>query len=52
MRHDHCYDKAVDKKECFDTPFEYIEDYTWHCNTTKNHGEPVCPGSFKILLIS
>ncbi|KAE9547324.1 hypothetical protein FO519_009464 [Halicephalobus sp. NKZ332] len=43
MYHDRCYDKAVDKKQCFDVPFEYIEDYTWACNITGVHGEPVCP---------
>uniref|UniRef100_A0AC34PUL6 Phospholipase A2 n=1 Tax=Panagrolaimus sp. JU765 TaxID=591449 RepID=A0AC34PUL6_9BILA len=42
MLHDHCYDKAVDTKMCFDVPFEYVEDYSWMCNVTGKHSEPIC----------
>ncbi|KHN81797.1 Phospholipase A2, major isoenzyme [Toxocara canis] len=41
MLHDKCYDAAVERKECFDVFFEYIEDYSWHCVDK----EPVCKGS-------
>jgi hypothetical protein len=43
MRHDKCYDYAVDNKICIDVPFEYVEDYTWTCNRTATpRPEPVC----------
>ncbi|VDM23491.1 unnamed protein product [Toxocara canis] len=41
MLHDKCYDAAVERKECFDVFFEYIEDYSWHCVDK----EPVCKES-------
>ncbi|CAJ0562910.1 unnamed protein product, partial [Mesorhabditis spiculigera] len=31
MMHDQCYDRAVDKKICSDTPFEYVDDFSWTC---------------------
>ncbi|KJH50889.1 phospholipase A2 [Dictyocaulus viviparus] len=31
MHHDKCYDAAVSKKICFDTPWEYIDNYNWKC---------------------
>uniref|UniRef100_A0A7E4V0A7 Phospholipase A2 n=1 Tax=Panagrellus redivivus TaxID=6233 RepID=A0A7E4V0A7_PANRE len=43
MLHDQCYDSAVDRKICFDTPFEYVEDYTWSCVVGNNSlKEPTC----------
>jgi hypothetical protein len=45
MRHDKCYDYAVDNKICVDVPFEYMDDYTWSCNKTGSiRPEPVCEG--------
>uniref|UniRef100_A0A915AVB3 Phospholipase A2 n=2 Tax=Parascaris univalens TaxID=6257 RepID=A0A915AVB3_PARUN len=38
MLHDKCYDAAIDKRECFDVPFEYIDDYSWNCVNK----EPIC----------
>ncbi|CAJ0962256.1 unnamed protein product, partial [Mesorhabditis belari] len=31
MMHDKCYDRAVDKKLCITTSFEYIDDFRWQC---------------------
>ncbi|KAI6175614.1 Phospholipase A2 [Aphelenchoides bicaudatus] len=43
MRHDKCYDYAVDNGICVDVPFEYVEDYTWSCNRTgPGRPEPKC----------
>lgn len=41
MNHDHCYDDAVNRKFCYDTPEEYVDEYTWSC--AKN-GTPICEG--------
>ncbi|KAE9412931.1 hypothetical protein Angca_010137, partial [Angiostrongylus cantonensis] len=32
MHHDHCYDAAIESKACYDTPWEYIDNYSWKCN--------------------
>lgn len=49
MLHDHCYDKAIDTHMCFDVPVEYVEDYSWACNTSANGNEPFCYGKYHHL---
>ncbi|MFH4975659.1 hypothetical protein AB6A40_002368 [Gnathostoma spinigerum] len=31
MHHDKCYDEAVNKHDCIDTAWEYLDDYSWEC---------------------
>uniref|UniRef100_A0A0N5AUE2 Phospholipase A2 n=1 Tax=Syphacia muris TaxID=451379 RepID=A0A0N5AUE2_9BILA len=38
MKHDKCYDAAVDQKKCINIPFEYVRGYSWKCVGS----EPVC----------
>ncbi|CAJ0559608.1 unnamed protein product, partial [Mesorhabditis spiculigera] len=36
--HDKCYDAAVDAKVCYDTAWEYVDDYSWKCE----NGTAIC----------
>ncbi|GMR38020.1 hypothetical protein PMAYCL1PPCAC_08215 [Pristionchus mayeri] len=40
MKHDKCYDAAVDSKLCFDTAIEYVDPYNWDC--IKDNKTAVC----------
>ena len=44
--HDHCYDRAVDEKKCFDVAWEYVDNYNWKCQNSTAVCEGFCPFLF------
>uniref|UniRef100_A0A0K0EGK9 Phospholipase A2 n=1 Tax=Strongyloides stercoralis TaxID=6248 RepID=A0A0K0EGK9_STRER len=49
MMHDECYDAAIDRKICYDVPYEYLDDYSWDCNNHVAYCKPNLTGCGKAL---